>query len=1130
MLKLARNFGFVLSAFLLFATQPVLAQDAERAVEDELTTRAKTRPVPRLMRFSATLAGIDRSTHPSAVGVTFAIYADQSGGAPLWMETQNVSLDSQARYSVLLGAASREGLPVELFASGEARWLGVQVQLPGESEQARILLVSVPYAMQAADSVTLGGRPASDYVLRDQLNGWSGAGIQPSASSQINSAAAGGSQPVVSGTVNFIAKFTPTGSDVGNSQIFDNGTNVGIGTTNPSAQLDVQVTTGSSRNALNTGVTLNNSSAISNAVISALNMQFVDASTANNLSKQAARMVYIRDGAATGGVLAFDSIFTTSAFLNANAPYILRGANFEFPRVTSGRTLSTYFGLYMEAPQPANGTVTNSFAMVTEPGAGNVGINTTAPLDALHVVGVVRATGGIRFADGTLQISAVNTSTFQQRVTGTCAAGSSIRVVNPDGTVVCEVDDVGPGGGVQSISQGQGITLSPNPINASNPNGTVSLNTTFTDGRYLGLTGGTLSGALFGATASFSASVAGSPNEVVRVTQSGGGHGLVATTTGIGTVGLSGQANSLTGFTVGVDGISQSSSGVGVRGQAMAATGSTIGVRGYIQSTDTGASAGMFNTEFSSAKILSGVRAGGAGGAATEVFRVDGNGNVRANSYLDLLGNPITGSGDITEVNTVSGSGLTGGQTSGAVTLGFDQNVIQRRITTNCASGSALRVVNPDGSAQCEPVTGIGGGTVTSITAGVGLTGGIITSSGTITLDTNFADNRYLRTSGSNQLQDNNPGTLLTINQMGSARALQLFSNGANPTMEVDNNSSGPGVDASSLGIGVRGSTSGSTTSQVGVYGEAFNGQARGVYGKSFATNGAGVVGETSGTTAAAVIGTSTAGTGNTIGVKGAVNSSTAFGVKGEQLSCSGIVPAPFSTENTAGVFGVGSGSCRGVMGLSHSAPGIYGRSVSSVGVYAESSNNIALMAIAFNADIFHGFASGTRVIRFDLNGRGVFNGGTQTGGADFAESIDVKGSRNDYEPGDVLAIDVNSYRRVMLSSESYSTHVSGIFSTKPGVLASPHHIDDPRVAQAEVPMAVIGIVPCKVSSENGPILVADLLVTSATAGHAMKGTDRSRMLGAIVGKALQPFDPRDKDGKPTKNATGVIEVLVTLQ
>lgn len=77
----------------------------------------------------------------------------------------------------------------------------------------------------------------------------------------------------------------------------------------------------------------------------------------------------------------------------------------------------------------------------------------------------------------------------------------------------------------------------------------------------------------------------------------------------------------------------------------------------------------------------------------------------------------------------------------------------------------------------------------------------------------------------------------------------------------------------------------------------------------------------------------------------------------------------------------------------------------------------------------------------------------------------------------------------------------------------------DPASA-SEVPMAMVGRVPTKVSAENGSIKVGDLLVTSSTIGYAMKGTDRSQMLGAVIGKALGPLDA----------GTGVIEVLVTLQ
>jgi len=76
----------------------------------------------------------------------------------------------------------------------------------------------------------------------------------------------------------------------------------------------------------------------------------------------------------------------------------------------------------------------------------------------------------------------------------------------------------------------------------------------------------------------------------------------------------------------------------------------------------------------------------------------------------------------------------------------------------------------------------------------------------------------------------------------------------------------------------------------------------------------------------------------------------------------------------------------------------------------------------------------------------------------------------------------------------------------------------DPELEQ-EVPLAVVGV-PCKVTAENGPITAGDLLVSSSRPGYAMKGTNRKRLLGAVVGKALEPLP----SGK------GTILVLVTPQ
>src|SRR5438034_1506155 len=100
---------------------------------------------PRLVQFSGTLKDANGLPLTGIVGVTFSLYANEQGGAPLWMENQNVQLDEQGNYAVLLGSTTASGLTVELFASSEPRWLGVQSQ--SQDAQSRILLngrVSLP--------------------------------------------------------------------------------------------------------------------------------------------------------------------------------------------------------------------------------------------------------------------------------------------------------------------------------------------------------------------------------------------------------------------------------------------------------------------------------------------------------------------------------------------------------------------------------------------------------------------------------------------------------------------------------------------------------------------------------------------------------------------------------------------------------------------------------------------------------------------------------------------------------------------------------------------------------------------------------------------------------------------------
>lgn len=255
-----------------------------------------------------------------------------------------------------------------------------------------------------------------------------------------------------------------------------------------------------------------------------------------------------------------------------------------------------------------------------------------------------------------------------------------------------------------------------------------------------------------------------------------------------------------------------------------------------------------------------------------------------------------------------------------------------------------------------------------------------------------------------------------------------------------------------------------------------------------------------------AIVGINNGGGG--IGAVVGRNDSTGYGVRGFTKNGIGVIGqgGVFNGTGIGGVFeAIGSSNpnyALEALGYGIGTP-LY------VATFNQNAQNLALFQTP----------SGN-VARIDNTGRGFFNGGTQTGGADVAEYFDVEGLKSNYETGDVLVISQTSDRKVQKSSTPYSNLVSGVYATKPGVLLTEK---DATANQVEdmVPMGVIGVIPTKVCLEGGEIKRGDFIVTSSTSGVAMKADLNKVKIGQVIGKALQNY---------YGNGVGKINVLVSIK
>jgi hypothetical protein len=926
-----KRFRHSLSASLLLAIPAVFPAAAiaqtPSAKPAPLAASAPT-PVPALLPFSGTAAGSDgKPLDKAEVSVTFLLFTQQTGGEPVWTETQTVATDATGHYDVQLGASSATGLPLTTFAAGDGRWL--EVQVAGQKPEARVLLMSVPYAMKAADAATLGGLPASAYALAGAATATGDAKVTPDAS------AAAVTTP--GGTAGYLPVYSAA-AIVDDSILFESGTKLGINTNVPAATLDLNGTL-----AARGAVTLESTgAAAATAGKDSQQLQF-SASAYNSTSKAAVTPLFAlqaepaaNNTAAPAGTL--NLLYGTGTVPGETGLSITSKGLINFAAGQTFPSTGTITGVTTTAPLTGSGT-TGSIALGLNLTALETTLNTKYPQLAVASKFNAPVTFGTSVAFDT-PVTFASTQTFPGTGKGTITGVTTTTPLTGSGTT-------------GSIALGLNLTALETTLNTKYPQLAVA--------------------SKFTAPITFGSSVAFGVPVTFAATQTFPGTGK-GTITGVSTTspltgsGTTGSVALGLNLPVLETTLNTKYAQLAVANKFTAPV--TFGVPVTFAATQTfpGLPGGGTITGITTTSPLTGTGTKGsvAIGLNLTALATTLNASYAQLNAVNKFTQPITFVATQTFPNTITsvtaGTGLIGSTTAGAVKLSLDPKAIptltSSPVFTSSAdgvqgvtAGTTLNTAGVQGEAGAPSGAGTGiAGVWGDAYSHVGVLGTSYQYSGVQGISTNSYGVQGSSTSNTAVLGTSSSGT-------GVSGLSTTNSGVAGYT---------PGTTVNTAGVnGKAGALSGITQIVAGVWGDSYqqvgvegtSSQSVGVYGQSTGYNG--VVGISN--VAIGVAGNSNSGTGM------AGSSNTGAGMigytSGTILNTSGVIgiagPRTSAFNGIAGLWGDAANHV-GVLGTSNIYPGIQGQSLNNAGVEADSTSGNGLHAVSNSTSGIFGETSST--------------------------------------------------------------------------------------------------------------------------------------------------------------------------